>query len=97
MQIQASLFAPGMYSLAHHHSGVEAVYVLDGEACFETPTGAVKLKKGETAALPTGTPMRSVAIGSKSRYVFGIILYDAAQAATMPEDEGTGPRLVACR
>ena len=37
--------------LVHHHSGVEAVYVIDGEACYETPTRAAKLRKGETLAL----------------------------------------------
>jgi hypothetical protein len=48
MLIQSAVFAPGMYSLVHHHSGVEAVYAIDGEACYETPTGASKLRKGET-------------------------------------------------
>jgi hypothetical protein len=43
-----------MYSLLHHHSGVEAVYVIQGEACFDTPTPAFRLQKGETLALPTG-------------------------------------------
>jgi hypothetical protein len=45
MQVQSAVFAPGMYSLAHHHSGVEAVYVVKGEACYETPTRGFKLRK----------------------------------------------------
>ena len=48
-----------MYSLAHHHSGVEAVYVLEGEACFETPDRATKLQKGATLAIPGDVPMRT--------------------------------------
>jgi quercetin dioxygenase-like cupin family protein len=97
MQVQSAVFAPGMYSLAHHHSGVEAVYVVKGEACYETPTRGFKLRKGETLALPTGTPMRAVVIGSEPRYILAVILYDAAQPPTMPMEEGTGPQLVACR
>ena len=97
MQVQSSAFPPGMYSLLHHHSGVEAVYVIQGEACFETPTRALKLQKGETLALPTGTPMRAVATGSTLRYILAVILYDASQPPTMRMEEATGPRLVACK
>jgi quercetin dioxygenase-like cupin family protein len=97
MQVQSSAFTPGMYSLLHHHSGVEAVYVIQGEACFETPTRAFKLQKGETLALPTGVPMRAVVTGSTLRYVLSVIVYDAAQPPTMRMEEATGPRLVACK
>src|SRR5882757_890545 len=97
MQVQSAVFAPGMYSLAHHHSGVEAVYVVEGEACYETPARGFKLRKGGTVALPTGTPMRAVVIGSEPRHILAVILYDAAQPPTMPMEEGTGSQLVACR
>jgi hypothetical protein len=36
MMVQSAVFTPGMYSLVHHHSGVEAVYVIEGEACYVT-------------------------------------------------------------
>jgi len=97
MQVLSAAFTPGMYSLPHHHSGVETIYVVKGEACYETPTSAVKLRKGETLALPGGTPMRAVVTGSTLRYVLSVIVYDAAQPATMRMEEGTGPKLVACR
>lgn len=97
MLVQSAVFAPGMYSLVHHHSGVEAVYVIDGEACYETPARASKLRKGETLALPGGTSMRAVVTGSTPRHVLAVILYDAAQPATMRMEEGTGPPLVACK
>ena len=97
MLVQSAVFAPGMYSLVHHHSGVEAVYVIDGEACYETPTRASKLRKGETLALPADTSMRAVVTGSTPRHVLAVILYDAAQPATMRMEEGTGPPLVACK
>jgi len=97
MQVMSAAFTPRMYSLAHHHSGVEAVYVIEGEACYETPTGALKLRKGETLALPAGTPMRAVVTGSRLRYVLAVIVYDAAQLPTMRMEEGTDPKLTACR
>lgn len=96
MLVQSAVFSPGMYSLVHHHSGVEAVYVTEGEACYETPTRAAKLHKGETLALAAGTPMRAVVTGSSRRHVLAVIVHDAAQPATMRMDEGTGPKLVAC-
>jgi len=97
MLVQSAVFTPGMYSLVHHHSGVEAVYVIDGEACYETPTRAAKLQKDETLALPGGTQMRAVVTGSKPRHVLAVIVHDAAQDATMRMEEGTGPPLVACK
>ena len=97
MLIQSAVFGPGMYSLPHHHSGVEAVYVLEGEACYETPTSASKLQKGETVVMPAGTPMRAVVTGSTRRHVLAVIVYDSAQPATTPMEEGTGPKLVTCK
>src|SRR6266403_2447908 len=97
MQVMSAAFTPRMYSLAHHHSGVDAVYVIEGEACYETPTRAFKLRDGETLALPAGTPMRAVVTGSTLRYVLGVIVYDAAQPPTMRMEEGTGPKLIACK
>jgi quercetin dioxygenase-like cupin family protein len=97
MQVQSAVFTPGMYSLVHHHSGAEAVYVLEGEACFETPTRAATLRKGETLAIPGDTPMRAVVTGTTRRHVLAVVVHDAAQPATMRMEEGTGPRLVACK
>jgi quercetin dioxygenase-like cupin family protein len=97
MLVQSAVFTPGMYSLVHHHSGVEAVYVIDGEACYETPTRAFTLRKGETLTLPAGTTMRAVVTGSTPRHVLAVIVHDAAQPPTMRMEEGTGPSLVACK
>jgi quercetin dioxygenase-like cupin family protein len=97
MMVQSAMFMPGMYSLPHHHSGVEAIYVLEGEACYETPTRAAKLQKGETLALPGDTPMRAVVTGAARRHVLAVIVHDAAQPATMRMEDGTGPTLVRCK
>jgi quercetin dioxygenase-like cupin family protein len=98
MLVQSAVFTPGMYSLVHHHSGVEAVYVLEGEACFQTPTRGFSLRKGETLAVPANTPMRAVVPASTARrHVLAVIVHDAAQPATMRMEEGTGPQLAMCK
>jgi quercetin dioxygenase-like cupin family protein len=97
MQVLSAKFTPGMYSLVHHHSGVEAVYVVEGEACYETPTRASKLRKGETVAIPADTPMRAVATGSTPRYVLAVIVHDATKPPTMRMEEGSGAQLITCK
>jgi quercetin dioxygenase-like cupin family protein len=97
MVVQSALFGPGMYSLPHHHSGVEAVYVVEGEACYETPGRGFTVRKGETLALPAGTDMRAVVSGSTRRHVLAVIVHDAAQPATMRMEKGTGPQLATCK
>jgi hypothetical protein len=78
-------------------SGVEAVYVVEGEACYTTPDRAFRLKAGETLALDGGITMRAVVTGSKPRHVLAVIVHDAAQPATMRMPEGTGPPLASCQ
>jgi quercetin dioxygenase-like cupin family protein len=97
MQVISSRFKPGTYSLVHHHSGVEAIYVIEGEACYETPTRALRLSKGDTAFIPAGTFHRAVAMGSTPRYVLGVNVHDASKTPTIRMDEGTAPRLVECK
>ncbi len=97
IQVNSSKFTPGMYSLAHLHSGVEAFYVIEGELCLETPTEAKTLRKGETLAIPTGIPMRVVITGSTPRHALAIIVHDATQPSTTRIEEGKGPQLVACK
>ena len=96
MLVQSAVFGPGMYSLPHHHSGVESVYVIEGEACYETPDRAAKLRKGETLTMAAGTPMRAVVTGQSRRHVLAVIVHDSAQPATMRMEDGTGPKLVRC-
>jgi quercetin dioxygenase-like cupin family protein len=97
MNVISSAFAPGMYSAVHHHSGVEAFYVLEGEQCAETPTQGSMLRKGDTLAIPTGVPMRLAVTGSTLRRQLAVIVHDAGQPPTMRMEEGTRPPLVACR
>ena len=97
MQVLASQFKPGTYSLVHHHSGVEAIYVIEGEACYETPTRVFRLSKGDTVFIPAGTLHRAVVTGSAPRYVLGVNIHDASKTPTTPLDEGTAPHLMECK
>lgn len=97
MEVRSAAFKPGMYSVVHHHSGVEAIYVIAGEACYETPARAAKLRKGETLIVPAGTLHRAVATGSTLRYVLSVNLHDSSKTATMRIEEGKDPQLVKCK
>jgi quercetin dioxygenase-like cupin family protein len=98
MVVQSAVFTPGMYSLVHHHSGVEAVYALEGDACFETPTRGFSLRQGETLAVPANTPMRAVVPASTARrHVLAVIVHDATQPATMRMEEESAPQLATCK
>jgi quercetin dioxygenase-like cupin family protein len=97
MEVRSAVFKPGMYSVVHHHSGVEAIYVIAGEACYETPARAAKLRKGETLVVPAGTFHRAVATGSTLRYVLSINLHDSSKTPTMTMDERRTPQLVKCK
>ena len=97
MQAFSAAFSPALYSLVHHHSGVEAFYVIEGEQCLETPALATRMRKGETLAIPAGTPMRVRAIGPAVRRALAVIVHDAAQPPTMRMTEGSGPKLATCK
>lgn len=96
MLVMSAYIPPGLTSRVHYHSGVEAFYTVDGEQCLETPTGAHKLPKGGTLAVPAGVTMRLVATGSKPRRALAVIVYDASQPTTTRTEPG-GPQLVSCR
>jgi quercetin dioxygenase-like cupin family protein len=85
----------GLTSRVHHHSGVEAFYVVDGEQCLETPTRAFKMPKSGTLAVPAGVTMRLVATGSKPRRALAIIVYDSTRPPTTRME--TRPQLVSCK
>ena len=97
VQVLAAAFTPGMYTAVHHHSGVEAIYVIEGRACLETDARAFSLRKGETLTIAAGTLHRAVALGSSIRYVLGVIVHDAAKPPTMVMEDGAHPPLAQCQ
>ena len=97
MQALSVAWTPGLYSLVHHHSGVEAFYVIDGEQCLQTPTSASRMGPGDTAALPAGVEMRVMATGTTIRRALAVVVHDAAQPPTMRMEEGKAPQLASCK
>jgi len=96
MRILSAYIPAGMTSRVHFHSGVEAIYTVDGEQCIETKERAIRIGKGKAAVLPTGVTMRLVAIGEKPRRGFGVIVYDSSKPPTtrMPMEKAS--ELVSC-
>ena len=87
----------GQYSLAHHHSGVEAVYVVEGEARDKTPARGFtrrKARRSHFLPAPKCVPWSAV---QRAGMVLAVIVHDAAQPATMRMEEGTAPELAKCK
>jgi hypothetical protein len=59
-------------------------------------TGAHRIPKGGSLAVPAGITMRLVATGSKPRRGFAIVVYDASQPPTTRTEE-LESQLVLCR
>jgi quercetin dioxygenase-like cupin family protein len=97
LQVQVAAFTPGMFSVVHHHSGVEAIYVVEGEACYETASRAFRLRKGGTLAIDAGVLHRAVVPGSTLRYVIAVIVHDASQPPTTRMADHMQTQLVSCR
>ncbi len=95
MLVISSNIPVGLTSRVHHHSGVEAFYVVDGEQCLETPTRAYPMKKGDVLVLPTGVTMQMVVTGAAPRRAIAVVIYDAAQPSTTPTENA--PPLVSCK
>jgi quercetin dioxygenase-like cupin family protein len=95
MLVISSYIPVGLTSRVHHHSGVEAFYVVDGEQCLETPTRAYPMKTGDVLVLPTGVTMQMVVTGTAPRRAIAVVIYDGAQPPTMPTENP--PPLVACK
>jgi quercetin dioxygenase-like cupin family protein len=95
MLVISSYVPAGLASRVHHHSGVEAFYVVDGEQCLETPTRAYPMKKGDVLVLPTGVTMQMVVTGAVPRRAIAVVIYDASQPPTTPS-ENAAP-LMTCK
>jgi quercetin dioxygenase-like cupin family protein len=87
-QYMEAVFAPGMTSAAHTHSGPEAWYTVAGEMCLETPQGKqVGRAGGQPVIIEGGPPMHLTATGTDVRKALVLILYDSSQRSTTLEHE----------
>jgi quercetin dioxygenase-like cupin family protein len=84
-QYMEAIFAPGMTSRTHIHSGPEAWYTVSGETCLETPKGKqVGRPGGEHVIVPGGLPMHLTAIGTETRRALVLILHKTSKPSTTP-------------
>jgi quercetin dioxygenase-like cupin family protein len=79
-----AMFAPGMKTAAHRHSGAEAWYLVTGAQCLETPDGVTVLKAGEAAVVPQGPPMVLSTVGTETRRSVLLVLHESDQPWTSP-------------
>jgi len=63
----------------HTHPAPEVFYILTGQQCLETPTGATKARAGEGMTAPANTPMQLNIMGQSKRDAFFIIIHNAAK------------------
>jgi quercetin dioxygenase-like cupin family protein len=96
MLVISAYIPAGMTSRVHFHSGVEAFYTVDGEQCLETKERAYRIKKGDTLVVPTGVTMRLVAMGTKPRRAFAMIVYDSSKPPVTRLPMTTASELVSC-
>ncbi len=82
MRVQSSLLKPGSTTPVHTHSGVEGIYVVDGEQCMETAEVGHRLTANQSLVIPAGAMHRGRVMGNSVRRAFGLIIYDPAQPAS---------------
>jgi quercetin dioxygenase-like cupin family protein len=74
-----AVFAPGMQTSVHRHSGAEAWYVLTGAQCLETPDRIIVAKAGEGAVVPQGPPMALSGVGTEIRRSVLLVLHESSE------------------
>ena len=95
MRVQSSLLKPGSTTPAHTHSGPEAIYIVDGEQCMETPEAGHRLGTGQSYVVKRGGVHRGRVTGSGVRRAFGLVLHEAARP-TRHDLEDPAP-LIPCK
>ena len=77
-----AVFAPGMLTAVHTHSGPEAWYVVEGSQCLQTPDTTIVARAGQDAVVSAGPPMRLSGIGSGTRRALVLVLHDGTRPWT---------------
>lgn len=71
---------PGAETSVHHHAGPEALHVLAGEECFETPEGRMIGRAGGPGVIVPGyMPHKLTIAGTEKRASVVVILHDSSQ------------------
>jgi quercetin dioxygenase-like cupin family protein len=75
-----AVMRPGDRSRVHTHPGPEGWYMIAGEQCLETPSGANRAKPGETMTVPPNVPMELSITGTEVRKSLVVVIHDSSQA-----------------
>jgi quercetin dioxygenase-like cupin family protein len=79
-----AVMRPGDNSRVHTHPGPEGWYVIAGEQCLETPTGASSARAGGVMTVPPNVPMELNATGTVIRLAFALVIHDSTQDRGIP-------------
>lgn len=75
-----AVMRPGDNSRVHVHPGPEGWYVLAGEQCLETPSGARRARRKQTMTVEPNVPMELHVTGKGVRRAFALVIHDSTQA-----------------
>ena len=75
-----AVMRPGDRSRVHTHPGPEGWYMIVGEQCLETPTGANRANAGGTMTVPPNVPMELRITGTEVRKSLVVVIHDSSQA-----------------
>jgi len=81
-----AVMRPGDNSRVHTHPGPEAWYVLAGEQCLETLSGAHRARAGGTTAVRANIPMELHVTGTALRRAFALVIHDSTQQRGNPSE-----------
>lgn len=79
-----AVMQPGQRSMIHSHPGPEGWYLLAGEQCVLTPSGAKYAAAGESMTTPPDVPIELRVTGTTTRRALLVVIHDAAKPRTIP-------------
>jgi hypothetical protein len=86
IEVASAVLPPGARSRVHTHAGPEAWYMLAGEQCLETPSGARRAGPGQGMTQAGYTPMQLVVTGKVVRHALVVVVHDSEQGFGSPSD-----------
>ena len=86
IEVALAVLPPGSRSRVHTHAGPEAWYMLAGEQCLETPSGARRAGAGQGMTQAGYTPMQLVVTGNVMRHALVVVVHDAEKGWGSPSD-----------
>lgn len=88
--------SPGFQTDVHQIAGPEALYILSGEVCVETPQGKqVGRAGGKPLLIAGGQPMQLTSTGTETRRSIVLVVHDSTQSWKIPASGWTPKGLCA--